>query len=80
MVGGRFEQKEKRNVGNNVMAPISVTVFTGFLGIYARAELSKNAIILICLCRRCWKNELDSQVPSPITSRLQGRFVEKRIR
>ena len=31
MAGGRFEQEEK-NVGNNLMAPIAVTVFTGFLG------------------------------------------------
>ena len=32
MAGGRFEQEETKNVGNNPMAPIAVTVFTGFLG------------------------------------------------
>lgn len=60
------------------MAPISVTVFTGFLGII-QVKLVGNAM-LICLHRRCGKNEPDPQVSPPIASRLQGRFAKERIR
>jgi hypothetical protein len=72
------EEREEKNVGNHLMAPISVTVFTGFLGILARTKFVENARLTHLFCR-CRKNELDSQVSPQVSSGLQGRFAEKRI-
>ena len=58
------------------MAPISVTIFTGFLG--SRPKFVENTT-LIHLYRRGWKNELDPQVPPQVSPGLQDCFTEERI-